>query len=103
MKDLTTSGLTAAATCFLRAVESLEQISVINIIAQPQHGRPVPGDKHFKRALELYVQAAEKFRAAGLRHAESLEGAWDLSKEAQSLSARAERAYKKGYKASTGG
>ncbi len=103
MKDMTTSSLTRAASCFLKAVEALEQIESINIIGQPLYGRPVPGDAHYRQARKLYEQAAEKFRAAGLRHAESLEGAWQLSIEAASLSREAERQYEAGHKASTGG
>ncbi len=104
MKDLTASGLSTAALCFLKAVEVLDELARIKIVGQAQYGRPVYADGYYKQAIILYNTAADKYRAAGLRYAESdFEGGVRLAKEAKSLSVAAECDYELGYKASTGG
>lgn len=103
MDSLTKSGLTSAATCFLKAAEVMDEVSTIKIVSQPQYGRPVAGDAQYKGAIQLYTRAAAKFRSAGMRYARGdFEGGARLNQTGKALATRAEAEYQKGYKASTG-
>lgn len=103
MNTLSTTGLTKAATCMLKAVEVLEQVSLIKIVGQPQYSRPVAGDADFKSASRHYEAAALAYRDAGAAYAASdFEGGARLEKKASRKAGTAERLYRHAYKASCG-
>lgn len=103
MTTLNTTGLTKAATCFLKAVEALEQVSLIKIVGQPQYGQPVAGDADYKSASRNYEAAAQTFHDAGLAYAASdFEAGARLEKKAGRKLGTASRLYRRGYKACCG-
>lgn len=104
MNALNTTGLTKAATCFLKAVEALEQDSLTKIVGQKQYGQPCAGDADYQAASRFFQAAAEAFKAAGTAYAEcDFEAGARHEKRAKRKLSSAERHYRLGYRACTRG